>query len=72
VVPTILKNWREQSYEKQLHGITGFEEVETDSRPIHPGSISAPPTPGNNLILSLILDYRKRQKRHLAIDEGHW
>ena len=44
----------EQSYEKQLHGITGFEEVETDAagRSIRVLSRTLPIS-GNNLILSL-------------------
>ena len=44
----------EHSYEKELHGITGFEEVETDAagRPVRVLS-RTPPVPGNNLTLSL-------------------
>ncbi len=44
----------EQSYEAELHGLTGFEEVEVSAggRPIRTLSTS-PATPGNNLILSL-------------------
>ncbi len=46
----------EQSYEKQLHGITGFEEVETDAAGRSIRVLSrTPPTSGNNLILSLDL-----------------
>lgn len=46
----------EQSYEKQLHGITGFEEVETDAAGRSIRVLSrTPPTPGNNLILTLDL-----------------
>ncbi|ALQ50530.1 penicillin-binding protein 2 [Nitrosomonas ureae] len=46
----------EQSYEKQLHGITGFEEVETDAAGRSIRILSrTPPTPGNNLILTLDL-----------------
>ena len=46
----------EQSYEKQLHGITGFEEVETDAAGRSIRVLSrTPPIPGNNLILSLDL-----------------
>lgn len=44
----------EQSYEKQLHGVTGFEEVETDAAGRSIRVLSrTPPTPGNNLILTL-------------------
>jgi penicillin-binding protein 2 len=44
----------EQSYEKELHGITGFEEMETDAagRVIRVMS-RTPPISGNNLMLSL-------------------
>lgn len=50
----------EQSYEKQLHGITGFDEVETDAagRSIQILSRTAP-TPGNNLVLTLDIDLQK-------------
>ncbi|RZT38512.1 penicillin-binding protein 2 [Cupriavidus agavae] len=50
----------EQSYEYELHGLTGFEEVEVSAggRPIRTLSTS-PATPGNNLILSL--DIRLQQ-----------
>jgi penicillin-binding protein 2 len=44
----------EQSYEKELHGITGFEEMETDAAGRVIRVISrTPPTSGNNLMLSL-------------------
>jgi penicillin-binding protein 2 len=44
----------EQSYEKQLHGITGFEEVETDAGGRAVRTLSRrPPVSGNNLILTL-------------------
>lgn len=44
----------EQSYEKELHGITGFEEMETDAAGRAIRVISrTPPTSGNNLMLSL-------------------
>jgi penicillin-binding protein 2 len=36
----------EQSYEKQLHGTTGYEEVETGRRP-RGAPLDRPPTPGN-------------------------
>lgn len=50
----------EQSYETELHGLTGFEEVEVSAggRAIRTLSTS-PSTPGNNLILSL--DIRLQQ-----------
>ncbi len=44
----------EQSYERELHGITGFEEVETDAAGRSVRVLSrTPPVPGNNLRLSL-------------------
>jgi penicillin-binding protein 2 len=44
----------EQSFEKNLHGITGFEEVETDAAGRSVRVISrTPPIPGNDLTLSL-------------------
>ena len=44
----------EQSYEKGLHGITGFEEMETDAAGRVIRVISrTPPISGNNLMLSL-------------------
>ncbi|SFI85394.1 penicillin-binding protein 2 [Nitrosomonas sp. Nm34] len=46
----------EQSYEKELHGITGFEQVETDAAGRHVRTLSrTPPVAGNDLILSLDL-----------------
>jgi len=44
----------EQSYEKQLHGVTGFEHVETDAggRAVRTLS-STPPVSGDSLFLSL-------------------
>lgn len=43
----------EQSYEKELHGITGFEEMETDAAGRVIRVISRTPISGNNLMLSL-------------------
>lgn len=44
----------EQSYEKELHGVTGFEQVETDSSGRAVRTLShTPPVSGNDLILSL-------------------
>ncbi|WP_338100683.1 penicillin-binding protein 2, partial [Rubrivivax gelatinosus] len=44
----------EQSYEQELHGTTGFEEVETgaNGRAVR-RLASHPPTPGNKLVLSI-------------------
>ena len=44
----------EQSYEKELHGTTGFEEVEIDAAGRAVRVVSrTPPVPGNNLTLIL-------------------
>ncbi len=50
----------EQSYEKHLHGITGFEEVETDVAGRSVRVIAhTPPIPGNDLILSLDINLQE-------------
>ncbi|MFT3735321.1 MAG: penicillin-binding protein 2 [Rhodocyclaceae bacterium] len=48
------KTGLEQSYEKYLHGITGFEQVEVDAagRAVR-GLSRTPPVPGDNLVLTL-------------------
>lgn len=44
----------EQSYERELHGVAGYEEVETSAGGRAVRRIkSSPPTPGNSLVLSL-------------------
>ena len=44
----------EQSYEKELHGITGFEEVETSAGGRAVRRLrSSPATPGNTVVLSI-------------------
>ncbi len=44
----------EQSYEDELHGITGFEEVEVDAGGRAVRQLRrTPPVPGNNLVLTL-------------------
>ncbi|MCB5188792.1 penicillin-binding protein 2 [Methylobacillus caricis] len=48
------KSGLEQYYESQLHGITGFQQVETDAGGHAVRTLSStPPVPGNNLILSI-------------------
>ena len=61
----------EQSYEKQLHGISGFEEVETDAigRSIRVLS-RTPPVPGNNLILSLDLGLQEAAEKAFGDHRG--
>jgi penicillin-binding protein 2 len=50
----------EQSYERELHGITGFERVETDAGGRAVRTLSrTPPTSGNNL--GLYLDLKLQQ-----------
>lgn len=50
------KSGLEQSYEKELHGTTGFEEVETDAGGRAVRTLSrTPPTSGNNLTLHVDL-----------------
>jgi len=50
----------EKSYEKQLHGTTGYEEVEVSAggRPVRSLSHN-PAVPGNNLILSIDIELQK-------------
>jgi len=48
------KTGLEQSYEKELHGITGFEQVEVDASGRAVRSLArTPPVPGNNLQLTM-------------------
>lgn len=58
----------EQSYEKELHGTTGFEEVETDAGGRAVRTLSrTPPTSGNNLTLHL--DLKLQQVAEKAFGE---
>jgi len=48
------KTGLEQSYEEELHGITGYEQVEVDSAGRAVRTLSrTPATPGDNLVLTL-------------------
>ncbi|GJL76303.1 penicillin-binding protein 2 [Nitrosomonas sp.] len=50
----------EQSYENELHGITGFDEVETDAAGRSIRVLSrTPPVSGNNLLLTLDIDLQR-------------
>ena len=61
----------EQSYENQLHGITGFEEVETDAAGRFIRVLSRmPPSPGNNLILSLDLGLQEAAEKAFGDHRG--
>jgi len=58
----------EQSYERELHGIVGFEEVETDAAGRSVRVLSRTPSiPGNDLILSL--DLGLQQAAYAAFGE---
>ena len=50
----------EKSYERELHGITGYDEIEVSAggRAVRTLSRTAP-TPGNNLILSVDIELQK-------------
>lgn len=54
------KEGLEKSYEKELHGITGYDEIEVSAggRAIRMLS-RTPPTPGNNLMLSVDIELQK-------------
>ncbi|WUR14124.1 penicillin-binding protein 2 [[Empedobacter] haloabium] len=54
------KEGLEKSYERRLHGVTGYEEVEVSAggRAIRTLSRTAP-TPGSNLILSIDIELQK-------------
>jgi len=50
----------EQSYERELHGITGFERVETSAGGRAVRSLaSTPATPGNNVVLTIDIRLQK-------------
>ncbi len=50
----------EQSYEKELHGVTGFEEVEVSAGGRAVNTLSRTPAqPGNNLVLSIDVKLQK-------------
>ena len=58
----------EQSYERQLHGITGFEQVETDAGGRAIRTLSRRnPVPGNNLTLTI--DSRLQEVAEQAFDQ---
>ncbi|MCS6945064.1 MAG: penicillin-binding protein 2 [Sutterellaceae bacterium] len=61
----------EQSYERELHGTTGFEEVEITAggRPVRTLS-RTPPVPGNNLILSVDMNLQEVAERAFGNRRG--
>ncbi|MBA2690656.1 MAG: penicillin-binding protein 2 [Burkholderiales bacterium] len=61
----------EQSYEDELHGVTGFERVETDAGGRAVRSLSRiEPTSGNNLILSLDIRLQEAVERAFGERRG--
>lgn len=67
----------EQAYERELHGITGFEQVETSAAGRAVRRLAhRPPTPGNTLVLSIDIRlqalveelYKDRRGALVAID----
>ncbi len=61
----------EQSYEMELHGATGFEEVEVTAggRPV-PSLSRRQPTPGNNLMLALDINLQQIAEKAFAGKRG--
>ncbi len=60
----------EQSYEKELHGVTGFEQVETDASGRAVRTLSrTPPISGSNLFLGL--DIRLQEIAEKAFGDYH-
>ncbi|HXF66999.1 MAG TPA: penicillin-binding protein 2 [Burkholderiales bacterium] len=58
----------EQSYERELHGVTGVEQVETDAGGRAVRSLSrTPPVSGNNLVLTL--DAKLQQVAYTAFGD---
>jgi penicillin-binding protein 2 len=73
------KTGLEQSYEKELHGVTGFEQIEVDASGRAVRSLArTPPVPGNNLQLTLDAElqriaeeaFGKRRGALVAIEPG--
>ena len=63
----------EQSYEQDLHGITGFEEMETDAAGRVIRVISrTPPVSGNNLTLSLDAKLQEVAEKAFGDRRGRW
>ncbi|MBE0623077.1 MAG: penicillin-binding protein 2 [Burkholderiales bacterium] len=65
------KTGLEQSYENELHGITGYEQVEVDSAGRGVRTLSrTPPTPGNNLVLTLDIKLQEVAEQALGDNRG--
>jgi penicillin-binding protein 2 len=67
------KTGLEQHYEFELHGETGYEQVEIDAGGRALRSLKRiPPVSGNNLQLTLDINCRKSPKRPSAIAKAPW
>jgi penicillin-binding protein 2 len=71
------KTGLEQKYERPLHGTTGFEQVETDAsgRIVRGANVRTlaprtPPTPGNNLTLTLDIRLQEAAERAFGENRG--
>jgi penicillin-binding protein 2 len=65
------KNGLEQSYESELHGITGYEQVEVDSAGRGVRTLSrTSPTPGNNLALTLDIKLQQVAEQAFGDNRG--
>ena len=71
------KTGLEQSYERALHGTTGFEQVETDAsgRIVRGANVRTlaprtPPKPGNNLTLTLDIRLQEAAERAFGENRG--
>ena len=65
------KTGLEQSYEDELHGTTGYEQVEVDSAGRGVRTLSrTPPTPGNNLVLTLDIKLQEVAEQAFGNERG--
>jgi len=66
------KTGLEQSYERYLHGGTGFEQVETDAggRVVRTLTRTTPAVPGSNLSLTLDIGLQQEAERALGQNRG--
>jgi len=66
------KTGLEQSYERYLHGGTGFEQVETDAggRDVRTLTRTTPAVPGSNLSLTLDIGLQQEAERALGQNRG--
>ena len=65
------KTGLEQSYESELHGITGYEQVEVDSAGRGVRTLArTPPTPGNNLVLTLDITLQQVAEQAFGDNRG--